>query len=69
MNLNFSENDLIFMYIHFKKEARKLTELKSNPKCPIAEENINADIQLYTSLADKLKDAYPKLAALDDYKI
>lgn len=69
MDINFSNTDVVFMYGHFRKEARKLTELKNTPKCPIHEDTLNTDIDLYTSLADKLREACPGLSKLDDYKL
>ena len=69
MDINFSNEELIFIYGHFRKEARKLSEIKSSPNCPIAEENLNSDIALYTSIADKLRDTCPTLSKLDTYKL
>jgi len=57
------------MYGHFRKEARKLEELSALPDCPVDRKNIAADINLYSSLADKLRDAYPNLSKMDTYKI
>lgn len=69
MNLNFSNEEVLFIYGHFRKEARKLSEIKSTPNCPIAKENLDTDIALYTSIADKLRDAYPNLSRLDSFKL
>lgn len=69
MEINFSGTDLVFMYGHFRKEARKLEELSALPDCPVDRKNIAADINLYSSLADKLRDAYPNLSKMDTYKI
>ena len=69
MNINFSNTDLVFMYGHFRKQARKLTEMKNAPNCPIDSFSLDQDIDLFTKLADKLKEAYPNLSQLDNYKI
>lgn len=69
MEINFSNTELVFMYGHFRRQARKLQEIKSAPSCCIDVENLDTDIALYTSLANKLKEAVPALSKLDDYKI
>lgn len=69
MEINFSDTDLIFMYARFRKESRKLKEIRDTPNCPISPKNINQEIQLYDSLADKLRDACPGLKKLDDYRL
>lgn len=69
MNVNFSDEEAIFIYIHFRKEAQKLEELKSSPNCPISKTNLNQDIKLFSGIADKLKEVYPKLASLENYKM
>lgn len=69
MGIDFSNQEIIFMYGHFRKQARKLMEIKSAPNCPISETNLNQDIALYNGIADKLRDAYPGLSKLDNYRI
>lgn len=69
MDIHFSEKELIFMYGHFRKEARKLMEIKSAPDCPISKINLEQDIALYSGIADKLRDSCPGLSKLDDFKI
>lgn len=67
MDINFSDSDLVFMYGHFRKEANKIIKLKNTSGCPIHEDTLNVDINLYTSLADKLRDACPALGKMDKY--
>lgn len=69
MEINFSNTELIFMYGHFRKQARKLQEIKSAPNCCIDAKNLDTDIALYTSIADKLRETVPSLAKLDNYRI
>lgn len=69
MNVNFSDEEAIFIYIHFRKEAHKLEELKALPNCPLSKTNLNQDIKLFSGIADKLKEVYPNLSSLDNYKI
>lgn len=69
MEINFSDPELIYIYGHFRKEAKKLEEIKNAPNCPVSVADIDKDIQLFSSIADKLKDACPGLSKLDNYKI
>lgn len=69
MDINFSNTDIIFIYGHFRKEARKLNELKAMPDCPIDKSSIDAEIELYNSIADKMRSAEPSLSKLDNYRI
>lgn len=67
MEINFTEQELIFIYGHFKLEAQKLEILKATPECPIAAKNLNSDIKLYNSIAQKLSDCNPQLLNLNPY--
>lgn len=69
MDINFSNEEVIFIYGHFCKEARKIEELKSTPNCPISKSTLDQDIKLFNSIADKLRNAYPGLSKLDNYRI
>lgn len=69
MEVNLSNTDALFIYGHFRKEAHKLEALKAMPDCPVSKENLDQDIQLYNSIADKFRDAYPELSGLDNYRI
>lgn len=68
MNINFSNEEMIYLYCHFRKEIKKLEDLKSLPNCPISKINLNQDIKLFSGIADKLRDACPELSGLDNYK-
>lgn len=68
MEINFSNTEVIFIYGKFKKEIRKLEELKETPGCPFSADDIDKDIALYTSLTKKLKEAVPNLSKMDAYR-
>lgn len=67
MKIDFTPQDVLFIYGTFKKKIGKLNELKSTPGCPIAVENIDQDIELYSSICAKLLEAQPNLGKLDSY--
>lgn len=67
MEINFTDRDILFIYGNFKKKLEKLNQLKSMPNCPIAEENINQDIELYSSVIDKLLEVQPNLKNLEPF--
>lgn len=69
MEINFSDPEAVYIYGHFRKEARKLEEMKSIPNCPVSAADIDKDIQLFNSIADRLRDACPGLSKLDSFKI
>ncbi|SCJ53307.1 Uncharacterised protein [uncultured Clostridium sp.] len=67
MEIDFTTQEVLFIYGYFKKKIQKLDILKSTPNCPIADESINQEIELYSSIVDKLKQAQPNLSNLDSY--
>lgn len=67
MEINFTDRDVLFIYGTFKKKIEKLNLLKSTPNCPIADESINQDIELYSSVVDKLLEVQPNLRNLEPY--
>lgn len=69
MEINFSNTDVVFIYGHFRKEARKLENIKNSPHCSISKSDINNDIKLYNSISDKLLDACPGLSKMDEFKL
>lgn len=69
MDVHFSDEEIIFIYGHFRKEARKLEEIKASKDCPISKDNLNQDIKLFNDIADKMRETCPELSKLDAYKI
>ena len=67
MEINFTPQELLFIYGHFKLEAQKLEAIKSTPGCPISVENLDSDISFYKSIAKKLSDCEPKLLNMNKY--
>ena len=67
MEINFTSQELLFLYGHFKLEAQKLEALKATPGCPISSENLDSDIKFYKSIAQKLSDCEPKLLNMNPY--
>lgn len=67
MEINFTDRDVLFIYGTFKKKLEKLNQLKSIPDCPIAAESIDQDIELYSSVVNKILEAQPKLKVLEPY--
>lgn len=67
MEINFTDQDVLFIYGTFKKKIEKLNLLKSTPNCPIADESINQELELYSSVVNKLLEAQPKLAILEPH--
>jgi hypothetical protein len=68
MEINFTNQELILVYGHFKKKINELEKIKSTPNCPFPKKDIDKDISLYTSITDKLKSANPNLGNMDDYR-
>lgn len=64
MNIDFTEQDVIFLYGHFKKKIKELELLKATPSCPISKKNINQDIKIYSSITDKIEKVCPQLKEL-----
>ena len=67
MQIDFTPQELLFIYGHFKLEAHKLELFKSAPDCPISSENLNSDIHFFNSIAKKLSDCEPNLLNMDTY--
>lgn len=69
MEIGFTNPEVIFIYGHFKKQIRKLEDLKTTPGNPFSKSDIDKDIKLYSSITEKLKAACPGLGKLDNYQI
>lgn len=67
MEFDFTPEDIISIYGHFKKHIQKLELIKNSPNCPIADESIDQEIQIYSSITSKIKKCYPNLLKLDTY--
>ncbi|WP_027633346.1 hypothetical protein [Clostridium hydrogeniformans] len=67
MDFDFTSEEIIFIYGHFKKEIKKLTELKNLPNSPISHKSINVDIDLYSSITNKIEKCCPRLNKLNSY--
>lgn len=65
MEINFTPEELLFVYEHFKRKAKKLEDLKATPGCPMATKTLDADLKLYNSITKKLSDCEPMLLVLD----
>jgi len=60
-SIDFSDKDILLIYGHFKKEVNNL---KSSPNKHVHKSNINEDIQLFSSITDKIEKAYPQICEL-----
>ncbi|WP_061317516.1 hypothetical protein [Clostridium botulinum] len=67
MDFDFTSEEIIFIYGHFKKKIKKLKLIKNAPNCPIADESINQELELYSSITDKIEKYYPQLDKLNSY--
>ncbi|HGD0580878.1 hypothetical protein [Clostridium perfringens] len=67
MDINFSQQEILFIYGHFRKEAQKLITIKNTPGCPIDSESITREINLYSSIADKIEKVYPQFSEINSY--
>ena len=65
MNIDFNEEEMIFLYGFLSQKIKELTKLKNHPKNPISSSTLDADIALYSSITQKLSDAAPSLKKLD----
>lgn len=68
MEINFSNQDVLFIYGTFKKKVQQLEEIKNTPGCPFSNSDMKKEIGLYTSVMDKLREAVPNLAKMDSFK-
>jgi hypothetical protein len=67
MDFDFTSQEIIFIFGHFKKKTKELRLLKDSPNCPISHENITQDIKLYSSITDKIEKCYPQLNELNTF--
>lgn len=67
MEFDFTSQEVIFIYGHFKKQIKKLQLIKDSPNCPISSENIDQDISLYSSITDKIEKVYPQFSEINKY--
>lgn len=67
MDFDFTPEESLFLYGYFKKKIKQLKLLKETPSNPICHETINIDINLYSSITDKIEKVYPNLSKLNEY--
>ena len=67
MDIDFTKEDILFIYGRFKREIHELESLKANPKNPIDVRSINQEIKLYSSVTDKIEKVYPNISSLNNY--
>lgn len=67
MSLDFSNNDLLLIYGHFRKKIKELNVLKASPSNPIHKDSINQDINLFSSITDKIEKVYPQFREMDKH--
>lgn len=65
MNIDFSEQDILYIYGCFQERIKKVEESKSAQNCPVDKKSINQELKLCSSIVDKIKTAYPNLVKLD----
>lgn len=67
INIDFSNKDLLLIYGHFRKKINKLIAIKNDPNNPIDKNNINQEIQLFSSITDKIESVYPQLIEMNKH--
>lgn len=67
MSINFNNNDLLLIYGHFSKKIKKLEQLKSMPDNPIDLSSINQEIELFTSITNKIEEEHPSFLKLKEH--
>nr|WP_308647924.1 hypothetical protein [uncultured Agathobacter sp.] len=67
MEIDFTPQELLFVYGRFKLKLQELEALKAKSNSPIATETLNSDIKLYSSITKKLSDCDPNLLKMDPY--
>lgn len=68
MDIKFTSKEILYVYGHLRKKSRQLSEYKNDPNFPIDTSNLGEEIELITSIIDKLRDACPEISVFDKYK-
>ena len=67
LNIPFSEKDLLLIYTEFQKKVNLATQLKNDPKNPIAASTIRTELKIYSSITEKIEEAYPKIKEMKPF--
>lgn len=67
MRIDLSDQDIIFIYGHFKKELKKIDDIANAPNCPFDKTNIQNQKAPFLSVIEKLKTQAPNLSQMDKY--
>ena len=67
MEIDFTPQELLFVYGECKLKVQELNEKKSIPNYPISSKNIDSEINLYSSIAKKISDSEPNLLSMNPY--
>jgi hypothetical protein len=66
MAIEFSNKDILLIYGHFMKKIKELEAIKSAPNNPIDSNNIDQDIELYSSITSKIENSNPQILKLKE---
>jgi hypothetical protein len=63
MNIDFSEQDVLCIYLEFKKKLKKSTQLK---EIQPGNKTAKQDIEIYSSIIDRIEKSYPPISELSN---
>lgn len=69
MEINFSNQDALFVYGVFLKKVQELEKIKNSRGCPFSKSDMDKEIKLHTSVMEKLREAIPELQKMDSYNL
>lgn len=66
MTTDFTKQDILLIYGHFKKLLNKVEEVNKMKNPPIDRKNLRAEINQYSSIIEKILEANPEIKLLED---
>lgn len=64
---DLTPQELIYVYGFLMKRRKKLIQIKETPNCPIHEDSLIEEINILTSITNKIKNNYPSLQTFDEF--
>lgn len=68
MNINFSKEDILLILGKFDKMLVQVEELNDMDNPPISRKNLKQDIEMYSSVVNKIVTEYPEFSIIKQSK-
>ena len=66
-NINFSDEEIIFIYGEFAKKINEINIIKQAPNNPFSNKTIKSQLKMYVEVLNKIDKTHPQLKEMFNY--